>query len=270
MTFEFLDGLDSDLKQTVLNQLRDLWTHTSTAIEGNTLTLGDTKFILEEGLTVSGKPIKDHQEVIGHAKAIELIYSYLGRDLTALDFFALHKAIQSEQILDTNKPYGAWKTEPNGTYALNDAGKQVFIEYALPQSVPALMRELISVLNGMNHTPLSLVDAPRTYAKIHMGIAHIHPFWDGNGRIARLVANIPLLNAGLPPIVIASEDRREYLETLANYQQIIGPIQENTGVWPDESLLLDFEYFCAKSYETTKELVERAREQQERRNSNTN
>ncbi|RLA41068.1 MAG: Fic family protein, partial [Gammaproteobacteria bacterium] len=53
----FLKGLDNDLQQALIIQLRDLWSHTSTAIEGNTLTLGETAFVLEEGLTISGKPL---------------------------------------------------------------------------------------------------------------------------------------------------------------------------------------------------------------------
>jgi len=265
MTFEFLKGLDADIQQTLLNQLRDLWTHTSTAIEGNTLTLGDTKFILEEGLTVSGKPIKDHQEVIGHAKAIELTYSFLERELTDNDFFDLHKAIQTEVVSDINKPYGAWKTEPNGTYALDEDGKQVFIEYALPEDVPALMREIIDYINKVNSTSIPLKEAHLVYAKVHMGIAHTHPFWDGNGRIARLVANIPLLNSGLPPIVIANEERREYLEILSKYQRKSGPINGKTGAWPDESMLLEFATFCSKSYDATKELITKAKAQQKTR-----
>jgi Fic family protein len=70
-------GLDADIRAALLAQVRDLWTHGSTAIEGNTLTLGETKFVIEEGLTVSGKPLKDHQEVVGHARAIELLYRWL-------------------------------------------------------------------------------------------------------------------------------------------------------------------------------------------------
>jgi Fic family protein len=73
VSFTFLSGLDNDLKNNLLTQIRDLWTHTSTALEGNTLSLEDTHFILEEGLTISGKPVKEHQEVIGHARAIELL-----------------------------------------------------------------------------------------------------------------------------------------------------------------------------------------------------
>jgi Fic family protein len=76
---EFFQHLVSDIKAALMAQLRDLWTHTSTAIEGNTLTLGETKFVIEEGLTVSGKPLKDHHEVVGHARAIELIYALVDK-----------------------------------------------------------------------------------------------------------------------------------------------------------------------------------------------
>lgn len=74
LDLQALRDLDRDIRQSLLHQIRDLWTHTSTALEGNILTLGETKFVIEEGLTVAGKPLKDHQEVMGHARAIELIY----------------------------------------------------------------------------------------------------------------------------------------------------------------------------------------------------
>jgi len=265
MVFKFLKALDKDIQQMLLNQLRDLWTHTSTAIEGNSLSLGDTKFILEEGLTVSGKPIKDHQEVIGHAKAIELIYSTIGRDITDNDFFDLHKAVQTERIFDIDKPYGAWKVEPNGTYAVDNNGKQFFLEYAHPSAVSTLMQEIIDYINESLKPDIPLEQAPSIYSKIHMGIAHTHPFWDGNGRIARLVANIPLLNSGLPPIIIPSDKRRDYIETLAKYQRKLGTISASTGVWPQDSRLSEFTQFCAESYKATKQLVEQATEQQELR-----
>ena len=67
--FNFLKDLDNDISDALLIQFRNLWTHTSTAIEGNTLTLGETTFVLEEGLTVSGKPLKDHEEIVGHGKS---------------------------------------------------------------------------------------------------------------------------------------------------------------------------------------------------------
>ena len=78
----FPHALDNDLRKALLIQLRNLWTHTSTAIEGNTLTLGETAFVLEEGLTISGKPLKDHEEVVGHARAIDLVYDLVQNKTT--------------------------------------------------------------------------------------------------------------------------------------------------------------------------------------------
>jgi fido (protein-threonine AMPylation protein)/DNA-binding transcriptional ArsR family regulator len=263
----FLAGLDSDLRQSLLKQLRDLWTHNSTAIEGNTLTLGDTHFVLEEGLTISGKPLKDHQEVIGHAKAIELLYQALSEPLSEPFIFNLHTAILTEKITDIYKPIGAWKVEANGTYAITEGGSQTFIEYALPVHVPGLMSELVNYVNSIDTESLNLNNAHQYYARIHMGIAHIHPFWDGNGRIARLLANLPLLKAGLPPLVIPQEQRREYIQALANYQISVGQLDETSGIWPSASHLEDFTHFCASIYSTTRVLVDNAHELQLKRNA---
>jgi len=254
----FLAGLDGDLRSSVLKQLRDLWTHNSTAIEGNTLSLGDTHFVLEEGLTISGKPLKDHQEVIGHARAIELLYLSLGQPLSESFVCDLHRAIQVERVTDIYKPIGAWKVEANGTYAVTEDGSQAFIEYALPIHVPELMSQLIGYVNSVDTGSLPLSDAHRHYAKVQMAIVHIHPFWDGNGRIARLVANIPLLKAGLPPLVIPQTQRREYIQTLANYQLVVGQLDTTSGVWPEPEQLKVFEQFCDSVYSATRTLVEQA------------
>ena len=220
----FLAGLDADLRQSLLSQIRDTWTHNSTALEGNSLSLGDTKFVIEEGLTVAGKPVKDHQEVIGHAGAITQIYGLLGRDVTDDDLFNLHRSVQAERVVDVYKPLGSWKVEPNGTYAVDDSGVQVFVEYAAPEDVPALMAEVIDGVNATRLRPDDAGEAAPAYARIHAGFVSIHPFWDGNGRLARLIANVPLLNAGLPPLVIPKEERRLYIDTLARYQRRVGRI----------------------------------------------
>ena len=261
----FLRGLDSDLKRELLAQIRDLWTHTSTALEGNTLTLGDTHFVLQEGLTISGKPIKDHQEVIGHARAIDLLYRCLNEPLTESIVFELHKAVQTEQVTDIYKPNGAWKVEPNGTHMVAADGRQVFIEYAMPSAVPVLMTEIIEFTNAVNVDNVSKVTAHEHYSKIHMGIVHVHPFWDGNGRVARLLANIPLLKAGLPPLTIPEEQRRTYIQLLADYQITIGQLDDRTGVWPGESLLVDFNRFCESCFGAIRDLVVAAFELQKKR-----
>jgi Fic family protein len=136
-----LATLDPDIQRSLMAQVRDLWTHGSAALEGNTLTLGETKFVIEEGLTVSGKPLKDHEEVVGHARAIELIYELLdtwpGRPITEEQLFDLHRAVQTGVVTDIYKPIGGWKLEPNGTYAVDADGSQTFIDYAAKHALMA-------------------------------------------------------------------------------------------------------------------------------------
>jgi Fic family protein len=253
--FAFLEGITESKQAAILKQLRDLWTHSSTALEGNTLTLGDTHFVLEEGITISGKPLKDHQEVMGHAGAIEILYQSLSEPVTPELCFALHKAVQTEIIYDIDKPYGAWKNRPNGTYTVAADDSPIYLEYALPQHVPALMNEVIDALNAISIDEVDLGNAHRLYAKFHAAIAHIHPFWDGNGRMARLLANVPLLKSGLPPIVIPAETRREYIQLLAAYERGVGQLDHKSGAWPLPHQLKEFEGFCLDCYQETRQIV---------------
>ncbi|HDN25596.1 MAG TPA: Fic family protein [Thioploca sp.] len=265
---DLLQGLDDDLKQSLIRQLRNLWTHTSTAIEGNTLSLGETAFVIEEGLTVSGKPLKDHEEVVGHASAIELIWRYIARNsgLTKEDLFALHKAVQTERITDIYKPVGNWKVEPNGTTAITDDQQQIFLEYAAPNAVPALMDNWFEMINGFSKDKLDSNQALTAYAEIHISFVRIHPFFDGNGRIARLVANFPVINSGLPPIIIPVEKRREYIRLLSKYELAVGQPIVGEPLLPKKELLVDFIKFCGYSWKHSLELLEAAREKQSIRN----
>lgn len=256
--YEFLNAIPRHRRPAVLEQIRDLWTHNSTALEGNTLTLGDTHAILGLGLTVSGKPLREHQEVVGHAKAIELLYQSISGDLTKEMIYELHQAVQTEIVHDIYKPVGAWKIEVNGSYTVSSDGKQVFIEYAHPLHVDRLMDAVIDFINGADISQVSLDTAPHYFAKVHMAIVHIHPFFDGNGRIARLLANIILLKAGLPPLVIEKSQRRQYIECLTDYQIKVGQLTNTTGIWPNETLLEQFVIFCINAYTATKNLIDEA------------
>lgn len=257
--FSFLKNIPKHHRSAVLEQIRDLWTHTSTALEGNTLTLGDTHAILGLGLTISGKPLSEHQEIVGHAKAIDLLYQSISKSLDKTLIYELHKAVQTEIVNDIFKPMGAWKVEINGTHAVTTEGEQIFIEYANPLHVDVLMEEVIDALNSIEAKSITLNNAAYYYAKFHMAIVHIHPFWDGNGRIARLLANLILFKAGLPPIVIEKSKRREYIECLADYQIKVGQLTNKSGVWPKEYVLQRFVKFCQGSYFMTKDLIEKAR-----------
>jgi len=265
---DLLQNFDDDLKQSLIRQLRNLWTHTSTAIEGNTLSLGETAFVIEEGLTVSGKPLKDHEEVVGHASAIELIWRYIARDsgFTKEDLFALHKAVQTERIMDIYKPVENWKVEPNGTTAITDDQQQIFLEYAAPNAVPALMDNWFEMINGFSKEKLDNNQALTAYTEIHLSLVRIHPFFDGNGRIARLVANFPVINSGLPPIIIPADKRREYIRLLSKYELVVGQPQVGEPLLPKKELFVDFKTFCGESWKESRKLVEAAREKQLVRN----
>ena len=132
MANNYLSGLDNDLKQSLQEQLRILWTYNSNAIEGNSLTLGESYQVLTEGLTINGKPLSHHNEVVGHAKALDLIHKYdrAGTQLTNQEIFDLHKAIQSQIIIDAYHPIGDWKKEPNSTSVILDEQTVINDTYA--------------------------------------------------------------------------------------------------------------------------------------------
>jgi Fic family protein len=266
--FDFLQDLDKDIRAALLIQLRNLWTHSSTAIEGNTLTLGETAFILEEGLTISGKPLKDHEEVVGHARAIDLVYDLIGRKsrLTQKDLFDLHKAVQTERIMDAYKPVGAWKAEPNSTVIVS-GNDQIIFEYASPKDVPELMKGWLALFqNTHKEKAQNREEALTAYVWLHVSFVRIHPFWDGNGRMARLIANVPVIRAGFPPIIIPKERRQEYIAALSEYHLAVGTITVGSELLPELDKLDRFKRFCAESWSESIKLVDEAHKKQKERN----
>lgn len=263
----FLSGLDKDLRERLILQIRNLWTHSSTAIEGNTLTLGETEFVLSEGLTISGKPLKDHQEVVGHARAIDLIYQLVREDrrVTESDLFALHQAVQTGMVIDVYSPIGAWKKDTNGVYAVTTDGRREFMPYADPADVPGLMSDWLILCNRLIQRPLEKKDAVKAYAHLHVSFVRVHPFFDGNGRIARLISNLPVLKSGLPPILIPVQERQRYVRVLADYELTVGQARSGAPLLPAPETLSEFETFCRDAWEPSWTLVGQARSEQRRR-----
>lgn len=222
----FLAGLDSDLRKGLATSLVADWTHSSTALEGNTITLGDTLFVLTEGLTVSGKSLREHQEIHGHSQALALLANYTRsqKPLTISQLHELHRAVQTGAVIDAFAPIGKWKVEPNGTTAITSQGTSQWHDYAHPRDTPFLIQDFLQLTtkaqqtlppfspNSQNTT--SIVSA---YTSVHLAFVAIHPYADGNGRLARLLANLPLLRAGWPPLLIPSNERRNYLTLLGDY-----------------------------------------------------
>ena len=265
MRKRFYDGLAPDLRAGLLAQIRNLWTHTSTALEGNTLSLGETDFILSEGLTIAGKPLKDHREVVGHARAIDIVYTLLDRDrVEDQDLFKLHAAVLTEVVVDIFSPVGAWKREPNSTNTIGPDGRQAIIEFPAPDRVPELMQKWLGTFNAVQAaTEEDVLDA---YAGLQLEFVSIHPFFDGNGKVARLVANLPVLRTGAAPIVIPKERRLEYLRAIAAYQLSI-PGFPNFDEFPVNSERAAFTSLCAGFAAETRSLVAAARRLQAERDA---
>ena len=270
--FDFLENLDNDIRDALLAQLRNLWTHTSTAIEGNTLTLGETAFVLEEGLTIAGKPLKDHEEVVGHAKAIDLVYDLIreGSQLTERVLFDFHKAVQTELIIDAYKPVGAWKVEPNSIVIVS-GNDQVIFEYAPPKDVQELVQNWLALFqNACKEKTIEREEALAAYAYLHISFVRIHPFWDGNGRMARLIANIPVIRAGYPPIIIPKERRQEYIAALSEYHLSVGTVIAESELLPEIDKVDRFKQFCNESWSESIRLVDEAHRKQQARNQQKN
>lgn len=265
--FFFLSDLDRDLRISLLQSLRDLWTHTSTALEGNTFTLGDTAFFLSEGLTIGGKTLREHGEIYGHAYALEEVYDLVESNipLTKEKLFSLHKLIQTNAVIDVYNPIGDWKVEPNGTYAIDKAGKSFFLEYPAPSLIPDLMKRWIEMFNLYLQNGCIQKNAPEIFAILHTSFVRIHPFADGNGRLARLLANVPLLHSGLPPILILNEERRKYIDLLSLYEQDAGELIADVPLVPHLPSLVPFIDFCAAQWRRTWELIDAVRKIQAKR-----
>lgn len=173
--------------------------HESNAIEGNSLTLRETELVLSKGVTVSGKPLKDHIEALNLAKAWDKVKALAKSDsnLSERDLLDLHQIILTRVEDDFAGSYRRG--------AVRIAGSNHVPPNAI--KVPDLMEDLFNESQTIN-------DPIERAAKLHHGIASIHPFTDGNGRTARLAMNFVLLAAGYPPISIPTDLRKDYYTAL--------------------------------------------------------
>ncbi len=179
------------------------YTHASTAIEGNTLTLSETAMALE-GLTIAEKPLKDHLEAIGHRDAFLYLEETLrvNEPLSETFICRLHALVLADQPLDRGiyrrlpvRIVGAIHTPPE------------------PYLVAPQMEALLAEFAKTRLHPLVAA------ALFHIRFEAIHPFIDGNGRTGRLLANFLLMRAGYLPVNIKFEDRRAYYEAFTSYHK---------------------------------------------------
>jgi len=254
-----IEDLNRFEKDEFLKHLKITWTYNSNAIEGNTLNYGETEFIIENGLTVKGKPLKDHNEVIGHTKALDLVYNLIKKDtLSKEDIFALHTAIQINIVIDIECPIGDYKVMENGRMIRLD-GKLEYVAYPHPNDIPHLMDlwfEQFEKLTKLN----SFERCVDIYTDIHISFTAIHPFFDGNGRLARLIANIPLLKSGCLPIIIDTTQREEYIQLLSNYNLSVKPLDKNsTTLIEKNEPYNELRAFFKEQYKNAKDILDTIR-----------
>ena len=194
-----LRPLPKDAVTRIIEDIRLRNTYHSDAIEGNTLTLQETKLVLEEGVTIGGKPLKDHIEARNDAEAfdvmIELVHS--NKKVSQEIIQQLHEFVMKGIL----KNPGQYRTEN-----VRLTGAKIRPPSYL--KMVTLMDEYIQNIKKLNLQPI------KKASFIHHELVRIHPFIDGNGRVARLLTNFYLMKKGYPPIVIQSEDREKYYRSL--------------------------------------------------------
>jgi Fic family protein len=217
-----LRPLQSEQEQRILQKFRLEWNYNSNAIEGNSLTLGETRSLLLHGITASGKPIRDHLDIRGHNEAVLWLEEFVRdeRPLTEQFIRSMHQVLlgepyyisaQTSDGTNTRKLIrpGQYKITPNNT--LTSTGEIFY--FSSPEDTPSLMTELIEWYSKENEK--RLMHPVALAAEFHYRFVHIHPFDDGNGRMSRLLMNLILMRNGYPMVVIKADDRNRYLAALS-------------------------------------------------------
>jgi len=191
-------------------------TYNSNAIEGNSLTLRETFLVLHEGITIKGKPFKDHLEATNHRDALEFLYELIEHD---------KKNTFSEQLIKSLHHLITQNIEKEWAGRYRNASVIITGTSHRPPDaldVPSLMQELVQWCVNEKRK-LNIVELA---AILHHKFVHIHPFFDGNGRTGRLIMNVFLLQKGYPLAIILKNDRKRYYSTLqeadkGNYKPLV-------------------------------------------------
>lgn len=185
------------------------FTYNSNAIEGNTLTQNETEMVLERGITVGGKTLVEHLEVVGHRDAINFIQE-LAQAKASIRAFEIRQVHALIMQLISREEAGQYRR-----VGVQSAGTGYV--YPAPHLLNGLMADFIDWLASLT---VSAALHPLEYAtEAHLRFITIHPFRDGNGRTGRLLMNLLLLSAGYPIVVISNAQRAAYIDAIVAYQQ---------------------------------------------------
>lgn len=210
-------------------EMRLFHTYHSDAIEGNTLTLQETKLVISEGITVGGKSLTEHLEVKGNAEAFDLIEQLASGDLEwdHATIQRIHEVVTWGQIVDSGK-YRTQNVRIAGSLKSPPSFEKVL----------SLMEDYLLTIGEMTSHPLI------TSGYIHHRFVEIHPFIDGNGRVARLLTNMYLIRHGYPPVILKVENRKIYYASLMDGDRgDLGPLINFIARAMNESLSLYLSIF---------------------------
>jgi Fic family protein len=206
--------LPSIALQKIKESLTIEWTYNSNSIEGNTLTLRETQMVLQEGITVKGKSLREHFEAKNHEKAIDYLYSLVNENYTlrSIDILSLHELVLR-------------MIEDEFAGRIRNGGVRITGANFVPPNAKKVSDLLDELIDFVNSNPLDLNDIELATV-FHHKLVWIHPFFDGNGRTVRLAMNLLLMRKGFPPAIILKNDRKKYYEALnqansGHYQKLM-------------------------------------------------
>ncbi|QBN20240.1 Fic family protein [Flavobacterium nackdongense] len=223
-TFERLYQKKQDLQASrplpniALNKIRESlsieWTYNSNSIEGNTLSLRETQMVLQEGITIKGKSLREHFEAHNHDKAIDYLFSIINDNyvLRSIDILSLHGLVLRS-------------IEEDFAGRIRNGGVRISGANFVPPNANKVSDLLDELIDFVNTNPMELNDIELATI-FHHKLVWIHPFFDGNGRTVRLSMNLLLMRCGFPPAIILKNDRKKYYEALnqannGNYQKLM-------------------------------------------------
>ncbi|MGL5435944.1 MAG: Fic family protein [Lachnospiraceae bacterium] len=196
--------LEKEELKSLDNYFRIGFTYSSNALEGNALTISETKILLEDGITVAGKPLKDCYEAVGHGDAYDFMLDLARQqDMTITEDTIKRLNQLFYQKVDAEKAsrYRSIQVYIFGTDYIPPS----------PEDVPHLMSHMVDQIRSSRTTlhPIELA------AMAHKRLVDIHPFFDGNGRTARLLMNLILVNTDYGVVSIPPVWRNDYINALS-------------------------------------------------------
>ena len=194
-----LRPLTPDLAKQLHEEMRVLHTYNSNAIDGNTLTLSETKLILSHGITVGGRTLREHIEATNNAEGYDLIVR-LAHDQAPLNHITIQQVheIVTRGILESAGRYRTHNVRITGAVRS-------------PPDWQKIIPEMDRLIHEIAQNDRSVIEMT---AYIHHRFVAIHPFLDGNGRVARLLGNLYLIRNGYPPVVLSQKKRQQYYRAL--------------------------------------------------------